>query len=247
MVKTNYGIIPNSELKIIGIPNYPKIKNLTPKLAYFVGYFCADGGLKDIKRSKKVTGRYEYKLIVGDEFLIQVQILQKLFKQLFDKEVKIRTERKEKGINFYYVNPTSKSIYNLLTKSFGLPPGPKCDKIRVPKTILNSTKQIRKWFVRGVFDADGGMKVMEKPVKELSGNFVYLNMKSKNFIEQIYKLLKLDFGVKFFSPSSNGKDGCWKIGTGSKEIVNKLYKQEIFINPIKRWRLEQLVTRFAEA
>ena len=45
----------------IKLPTY-----LTPKLAYFVGYFLGDGGLKDIRRSYDLHGRYEHKMIVGD-------------------------------------------------------------------------------------------------------------------------------------------------------------------------------------
>jgi len=248
MIETTYGKIPENELILPKIPNFPietVNKNgtqiqLSPKLAYFVGYFCVDGGLKDIKRSKKVTGKYEYKLIVGDEFLINAEFIQRLYKKLFNKKVPIRTERIEKGERFYYINPTSKNVYNLLVNTFDLPPGPKCDIIKVPKVILKSKKDIRKWFVRGVFDGDGGTKVMEKPNVRLASNFIYLNMKSKIFVNQIKKILEHDFNVNFFKTSSNGKDGCWKIGTGSKHMVKVLKEQKLFIASIKRWRLEKL-------
>src|SRR5438876_1163265 len=144
MVITAYGEIPDSELITeVGFPNSKEFPS--PKLSYFVGYMCGDAGLKDIRRSKELTGKEEFKIIVGDEFQIQVELLRDLFKQLFNKDTKIRTERKEKGINFYYFNPTS-----------------------------------------------------------------------------------------------NGKDNCWKIGTGSKKVVKRLNSQKIFIQPIKRWRIEKL-------
>jgi len=254
MIETAYGKIPENELVLPKIPNSPveiikkngELIQLSPKLAYFVGYFCVDGGLKDIKRSKEVTGRYEYKLIVGDEFLMQVELIQRLYKELFNKKVLIRTERIEKGEKFYYINPTSKYVYKFLVKVFDLPPKSKCDIVEVPKIILKANKDIRKWFVRGVFDGDGGTKTMENPKIRLGGNFVYLNMKSKRFVNQIKKILKVDFNVNFFKISSNGKDGCWKIGTGSRYIVKILNKQKLFIAPIKRWRLEKLATKLGQ-
>ena len=94
--------------------------------------------------------------------------------------------------------------------------------------------------MRGVFDSDGGAKTVENPKRRLGGNFIYLNMKSKKFIEKIRKMLIEDFKVVFFKPSSNGKDNCWKIGTGSKKVVKRLNSQKIFIQPIKRWRIEKL-------
>ena len=201
---------------------------------------CGDAGLKDIERSKKVTGHKEFKIIVGDEFLIQVELLQKLFTQLFKKETKIRFERIEKGEHFYYLNPTSRKIYEFLTHEFDFPPGSKIESIKVPKIILNGSSETRRWFARGIFDSDGAVKTVEKANRRIGGNLVYLNMKSKFFINQIYEIVQNDFNVNFFEPSSNGKDECWKIGTGSFKIVKTLNKQKIFIHPIKRWRLERL-------
>src|SRR5439155_5431582 len=47
-------------------------------------------------------------------------------------------------------------------------------------------------------DSDGGAKTVENPKRRLGGNFIYLNMKSKKFIEKIRKMLIEDFKVVFF-------------------------------------------------
>lgn len=94
--------------------------------------------------------------------------------------------------------------------------------------------------MRGVFDSDGGTKTVEKPDKRIGGNFVYLNMKSRKFVRDVYKMVLDDFDVDFFKPNPNGAEGGWKTGTGSREAVKVLSRQKIFIHPVKRWMLWKL-------
>lgn len=62
MVETRYGTVPDEELVFERIPYYPE-DPISPEMAYFVGYMCGDAGLKDIERSKKVTGYEEFKIL----------------------------------------------------------------------------------------------------------------------------------------------------------------------------------------
>ena len=149
MVTTSYGTVPNAELMLPSFPLDPSVKltgnkhslsnlpdKLTPALAYFVGYFYGDGGLKDIQRTFAKTRRFECKLIIADEFEIQIKIIQKLFQNLFGFKPPIRYERISKGERTYYINPTNKTVYFFLTNIFELPPGPKSDRLKVPRQIL---------------------------------------------------------------------------------------------------------------
>ena len=216
-------------------------KTLSPKLAYFIGYFSGDGGLKNIFKSFVTSGHYEYKFKVGDEFLIQTQIIRNIFRDLFNFNSPIRTERISKGERYYYINPSSKVVYRYLTSVFEFPCGSKVTALKIPKLILMAPKELRQWFVRGFFDADGAVKTMEQYDTKPGGNYVYLNIRAYNFEKQIIQILKNGFGVNFFKPSLYKKDKAWKTGTSSKENIIKLYKQKIFIHPIKRWRLAKLV------
>lgn len=217
----------------------PKV--LSPKLAYFIGYFSADGALKDIFKSLKTSGHYDYKFKVGDEFLMQTLIIQNIFGDLFNFKPPIRTERILKGENYYYIELASKVVYRYLTTVFEFPCGSKIETLKIPELIQKAPKELRKWFVRGFFDADGGVKTMEQYNTKPIGNYIYLNIRAYNFEKQIIEFLKKDFGAQFFKPSLNKKDNAWKTGTSAKENIIKLYKQKIFIHPIKRWRLAKLV------
>jgi len=214
---------------------------MTPKLAYFIGYFIADGGLKDIYRSYKISNQFEYKMIVGDEFLIQAEIIKNLFKSLFRLEPPIRTEGIKKGENYFYINPTNKIIYRFLTQVFDMPCGTKTDKIKIPKLILSSNKEIQKWFIRGVFDADGDTRATEFIKDKLSTSRIKLRMRSRVFIKQIKKLLTNIFKISVNGPYHNKRDKCWYIQVERKDCIKSLQKENIFIHPIKRWRLERYV------
>lgn len=212
---------------------------LTPKLAYFIGYFVADGGLKDVFRSYKTSGRFEYKMIVGDEFLIQCKLIADLFEELFKVKFPIRMERIEKGEKFYYVNPTNKVIYRFITQVFDMPSGPKTSCIRVPEVIDKSSEDLQKWFLRGVFDADGDTRAIESG--KLLAPRIKLRSRSKYFVIEIKSLLENTFKSKINGPYFNEKDKCYYIQIENKKDIIHLHKEKIFIHPIKKWRLEKYI------
>jgi len=214
---------------------------LTPKLSYFIGYFAADGALKNIFKSFDNRGRFDYKFKVGDEFLVQTQIIQNIFNELFGYAPPIRTERIEKGEKYYYIELGSKVVYRYLTGTFGFPCGSKTDCLEIPPIIRNAPKELRKWFVRGFLDADGAVKTMEQYDDIPVGNYVYINIKPLKFELQLMDIIKEDFGVQFFKPSHDKEYEAWKTGTSAFKNIIRLHEQKIFIHPIKRWRLEKLV------
>ena len=222
-------------------------KFLCPKLAYFMGYFYADGSLKDVYKSKLKTGKFEHKIKVGDEFLIQVELLKRLFKSLFDLDVKIRTERIEKGEHYYYIEITDKVIYRFITKIFDLPYGPKTGKLKMPEIILNASPEIKKWFTRGVFDADGETRAFEYyKNKSLIKPRIRLHMKDYLFVKQIKELMFQSFGLNFNGPyiDKNNKATCIEI-TKINEI-QRAYQQNIFLHPVKNWRLRKYIGTVAQ-
>ncbi|MAG52669.1 MAG: hypothetical protein CMH62_01765 [Nanoarchaeota archaeon] len=226
-------------LKVRGSAHRIKlIKSINPKIAYLLGYFYGDGGLKDVKRSKKNSGKYDHKLIVGDEFKIQIEKrIMPLFLEIFNLKSTLRLERIEKGERLYYINPTCKVIYRIFTKIFELNEGPKKD-IKIPKIIQDSGPSIRKWFVRGFFDADGDTRASELYVnRKPSSPRIKVRIKERKFIEQLKIILDKDFGLGFTGPYTD--DGNqWYIQTGKKDLL-KAYNEKLFIHPIKSWRLKK--------
>ena len=250
MVTTAYGVIPNSELLLPLFPSNPSLSlnlnsgafdylpnKLTPSLAYFIGYFYGDGGLKDIQKTFVKTGCFEYKLIIADEFEMQIKIIQNLFQDLFGFKPPIRYERIEKGEHTYYLNPTNKAVYLFLTSVFELPPGPKSNALKVPKQILSSSNTLKRWFVRGVFDADGDTRAVEHGFTSQSR--VKLRMKPLGFIKGIKRLLEEVFYVSVNGPYfDKGKHSSY-IQVERFEDIKLLNSRQLFLHPIKRWRLNK--------
>ncbi len=250
MVVTSYGEIPDSELMFPSFPSLPSLKlnvnklspgrlpsNLTPALAYFIGFFCGDGGLKDIQKTFLKTKRFEYKLIIADEFEIQIKIIQKVFSGLFGFKPPIRYERILKGEHTYYLNPTNKSVYLFLTKVFGFPKGHKYDGLKVPRLIINSNSSIKKWFIRGVFDSDGDTRAVEKGFTAQSR--VKLRMKTHSFITGIKALLEDTYNVSVNGPYYDKGGQSSYIQVERFNDLKSINKQKIFMHPVKRWRLQK--------
>ena len=252
-IETVYGKIPFGELVMDSLPDAPysdfpnifskenKYKerlplNINPKLAYFAGYFFGDGGLKDINKTYLKTKRFEYKIKIADEFFLQISFIQKLFVELFSKCPPIRSAKQER---MFYIDPTCKSVYLFLTRIFELPAGPKANNIRVPVIIKNSGQEIKKWFVRGVFDADGDTRAVERGFK--SQPRVKLRMKSKIFIYEMKDMLSENFGVSVNGPYPDKLTNSVYIQVERHADIISLAAQKLFFHPIKRWRLEKLV------
>ncbi len=166
-----------------------------------------------------------------------MKFLQKLFQINFGLNVFIRTERIEKGEKLFYINPTNKVVYRFLTKVFGLPAGPKSNIVEVPRIILQSQKEIKKWFICGVFDADGDTRAVEAGFKPQSR--VKLRMKSKKFIYGMKKLLEKNFKVSVNGPYVDVKTGASYIQIEKQKDIISLAKNDLFYHPIKRWRLNK--------
>lgn len=250
-VETAYGKIPTKEL-IVEVPSTMSLIDLPdiyflnennnkrlpamldPKLAYFAGYFFGDGGLKDIKKTYLKTKRFEYKIKIADEFFLQIKFIQELFRDLFGKYAPIRAAKEGR---FFYIDPTCKDVYLFLTKVFELPPGPKSNILRLPAVIKSAGQEIKKWFVRGVFDADGDTRAVEHGFNSQSR--VKLRMKSKLFIYEMKELLSENFNVSVNGPYFDKVTNSAYIQVERHADIISLGNQKLFIHPIKRWRLEK--------
>ncbi|PIN99107.1 MAG: hypothetical protein COT90_01110 [Candidatus Diapherotrites archaeon CG10_big_fil_rev_8_21_14_0_10_31_34] len=234
-IYSNFKFVKAKGAKPINLP-----KKLNPKLAYFVGYFLGDGGLKDIKKTYLKTRRFEHKIIVGDEFLEQIKKIKKLFYELFGAVFPIRTERIQKGEQLYYLNPTNKVIYRFLTEVFGVPSGKKYETLKVPILIENSFPEIKKWFIRGVFDADGDTRAVERGLN--SQPRIKLRMKSHNFIKSMKEILQEVFNISVNGPYFDlGKQSSY-IQIERHKDIEKLNNEILFIHPVKQWRLNKMVS-----
>lgn len=254
MAQTAYGSIPDAELQVPQFSILPAIplsvvaeKNLpsvlTPSLAYFAGFFFGDGGLKDIERSFMVTKRREYKMIIADEFELQIRTVQSLYQDLFGKLPPLRFERLSKGEHTVYINPTSKAVYLFLTRTFELPCGPKTSFLSIPTIIWNAPRELQQWFLRGLFDAEGDTRAIEKGFT--SAPRIKLRMKCIPFVKQVKQLFESSFGIKMNGPYLDKNGASAYVQVERFLDIMALSQQSLFLHPIKRWRLEQTAKMLA--
>src|SRR3989344_4021413 len=211
-------------------------KFLTPSLAYFVGYFFGDGGMKDLEKSVKVTGREDHKFKIADEHLMQIEQIQKIYAGLFWLDIAVRKERLEKGEKTYYLETTNLVVYRFLCNVFGLSGGKKDFSLKIPGLIKNSHLEIKKAFLRGLFDADGDTRAVEAGFNSQSR--VKLRMKQKQLMFEVKDMLKEVFGVSVNGPYYDSIGSSY-IQIERQSCIVNLAENNLFFHPIKKWRLDK--------
>jgi len=82
----------------------------------------------------------------------------------------------------------------------------KCHELVFPQLILDSSKEIQNAFVAGVWDADGGISLMNYKKMGLTLTQIYINMTAIDFVEQIEKLLECQFRSELIEKHDGGRD-----------------------------------------
>lgn len=125
---------------------------ITPKLAYFLGFHYGDGYMKKEIRGKTVDYRMSYNGNASDEFEWYKKFISKLVHDLFNKPTRAR-RTKTGTVNIEF---RSKAIFEFLHYVCGVPQSPKNNMI-VPTIIKDSSLCIKKSFLRGIADTDFGV------------------------------------------------------------------------------------------
>src|SRR3989344_5844123 len=173
-------IICTSKIEKVKIPKY-----LTPKLAYFIGYFQGDGCLG--KDKKRIT--------FADEFKEQLYIINNLTFNLFNTKGSIRLGTSSISTKNFYRLEINRNIINLfLNKYWKFFRGAK-ENIRIPK-IMFKNKKILRLYLMGLFDAEGTLPKNANKCKQI---FIDIAMKDLLMIKDIRKALK-EFGVTTLRP-----------------------------------------------
>ncbi len=182
--------LKSSELPFVNYQHglkWPTIPILNSELAEFLGILAGDGCLTNHNHSIFVTGNRM------SDYLHHKLVVAPLFTKLFGLETLQKIQKN--GIHTYL---NSKLAHAYLAREFSFPIGKKKGRLHVLESIKTSD-QLKRSFLRGLFDTDGG-------VHRHHQNSVQLHITSYTtaFLKEVHELLlSLGFNAKI------GKEDIW--------------------------------------
>lgn len=214
--------------KEIRLPN-----EINPELAEVLGIILGDGHLECNKRYKSnrvyllnIAGSY------SEDFDYYDAYFRKVLFDLFNLNFKIYLRRNDELV----INIYSKAIANFF-KFLGVHPGNKTDFNEIPLIILNSKPEIKRAFIRGVFDTDGSITFKKDSHGKYSNPVISIKMKSQKFIEQLRGLMiGLEFTLsscteKYFDKRVNNISIRYRLDFAGHKNLERYLKLIGFSNP----------------
>jgi stage V sporulation protein R len=198
-------------------------------LSEFIGMFISEGhyGARSIVITSKNFQLLEYlKNIVIENFNIVPNNKQRKYK---------------KEIHKYDLCLHSVEIIDLFQNQMGIlnvKPGDK----EIPRSILQSKKEVVCGFIRGLYEGDDCVYYNEKSQRSI----IYVS-KSKKLIEQLSMLLNnLGIETSYSLEKKKGYQDCHKIYINGKENIEK-FKNEIgFISKEKNNKLSDIINSYKQ-
>ncbi|MBI2630292.1 hypothetical protein HYW76_04255 [Candidatus Pacearchaeota archaeon] len=192
---------------------------INKEISYFIGLFIGDG----------FTNKYNrYYLIqfTGDksEKSFYKTLISEYCKRNFNITPIIKNDRISKAIR---VNVYSLDLFNLITNRFKIPAGRKSRTVLIPEEILKSEKEILKYCIRGIYDAEGCVFFDRRKFYLHPYPRVELHMNNVGLINQVYNILK---DLKIKCNLGITKDGR-RITIYGEDQVKKFMKEIGFSNP----------------
>jgi len=159
-------------------------KSITPKLSYLLGWLCGDGHIEDrwnhylIKISEKSTNQINF-------------VLKPLVKELFNIDAPI-FHIYEGGYGLQFGN---KPIFRFLAQVLKIKVG------KIPELVYKLDKINKKYFLAGIFDAEGDVSKTR--------NRITISQANLEFINQLIYLFK-EFNINFRGPYKHKTNlGIW--------------------------------------
>ena len=133
--------------------------NLNPKTAYLAGVIIGDGNLSNYVKSKKTDFSMDYRITIDvsdKEYIIFVlNLIQSIINTRTTPKVPSQRGNRLPRLKLQVRN---KELFNFFNKTMQIPKGAKSSKVFVPSIIKNSPEKIKKYFLAGYFDTDGGFR-----------------------------------------------------------------------------------------
>ena len=195
-------------------------KSINPKLAYYIGYLHGDGHIDSNKK----------RISFFDKYIGQLKVINELTKLLFNVEGSIRI-RKNKFFNSE--TPTLDirrvTINSFLSDVIGIKRGKRSSN-EVP-CIIKKNKILLKWYLCGLFDAEGAMPLNPKKRGDI---YIDIAMKDIKLIGSVKILLESNFDIHSYGPYKRiARNPKFKKITIESELkIRKLSEIKKFLNII---------------
>ncbi len=174
---------------------------LDSDMVYLIGAILGDCYLSNSHKSKKDFSKdYRIAIEMTDIDYLHREVFPIVKNLTSSTSIPKNRKRKNKKESSYLI-VRNKRLHNFLTKNIGIPSGKKSGTIFVPQQIQEALQPIKRDFLAGVFDTDGGFR----------GKSLGFTTKSKVFRDGLYLLLE-EFEIK-----------CYK-----EEWLNKKYNKNYF-------------------
>lgn len=175
---------------------YVKVEpiELTLKTAYLAGVVVGDGHISNSFKSQNDKSR-DYRIVIDVTDEHYSMLILRLIKSIIltkstPRSPRLRGNRKKS----FYLQIRNKSLFYFLTASMGIPAGAKSSVVSVPANIKYSDLSIKRYFLAGLFDTDGGLR----------RNSIGFTTASRELILDVSDLLK-EFSIKHTLEQWNNK------------------------------------------
>ncbi|MFA5142222.1 MAG: LAGLIDADG family homing endonuclease [Candidatus Woesearchaeota archaeon] len=132
--------------------------SLNTTTAYLTGVIIGDGNLSNYTKSKTDLSK-DYRIIIDISDIEYLHHLETLFKSIIYTKTCAKVSKvKPNHLPRQYLQIRNKELFLFFSEVMKIPKGKKSDIVIVPPSILDSNAEIKKYFLAGYFDTDGGFR-----------------------------------------------------------------------------------------
>jgi len=225
-VKKLFALFPEEKQHFLLLAHNRKVPLfMTEDLMYILGLLAGDGHLQYSHSHGTVTQI----ILTAKDQAIQKRY-SKAVKNTFNISVKQDLNNK---YGFYF---NSRPIGDLL-HNLGLPYSEKSANITAPPFVITLPKHLLQAYLKGLFDADGGIQDIYKNTREGHSIQITYYSKSKKLIMGI-RLCLLRYNI-VSTFSQRKRDGIWRLYISDKQSISNFRKNIFFTHEMKLEKLQQ--------
>lgn len=206
----NKGFSQNGQRRVV-LP-----KEINENLGYLVGFFQGDGHLK--KENTKGFQEYSIYFYEGNKKILEnINII---IQKEFGISGNIYLGTNKKDYKCYTLRISSKPIYNFFKNILKLKTGKKVRNIETPEIIKKSELPIQLSFIKGFFDAEGGVGETKK------NPWLDLGQASKETPCEILIWIKdklNESGIILSEPRRTKNQEYFRIRTAKRETIKRFF------------------------